>query len=210
MKTITILIVLAITLTFYGCGDEAKEVKDTVDAIQKAGEAAKNMEDEMTAAEERLQQRRESGDTTSMHFTKLQEFLPASIDGYEAGEPKGETVQMGNFSMSQVNREYNADGKRIRLELMDYNEGYGMFRGMTAWAKTGYSREDSDGYERTFDTGFDHVAGYEKYNNKRKRGEVLYSIAWRFLLRIDGDGVDGTEYLQKIAGKVDIEKLSEM
>jgi hypothetical protein len=128
----------------------------------------------------------------------------------EAQEIEGETVQMGTFSLSQVSREYTSNGKFIEIELMDYNEGYSMFTGMTSWAKAGFSREDKNGYERTFEGRIDNTAGYEKYNKERKEGEVVYSIAWRFLLRVTGEGVDGTEYLQKIAGKVDIEKLSEM
>ncbi|MFP4527430.1 MAG: hypothetical protein ACLFQX_02695 [Candidatus Kapaibacterium sp.] len=210
MKIFSTLIAFAFVIALIGCSEEVKEIQDVVDKAEKVKDASNNMEEEKTAAEKRIQERRETGDTTAMHFTELQKYLPDKIEGFETQEIEGETTQMGSFSVSQVTREYTSDGKNIQIELMDYNAGYEMFWGMTAWARAGISQETSDGYERSFESRIDNVAGYEKYNNKSKEGEVMYSIAWRFLLRISGQGVDDTEYLQRVAGMIDMEKLSKM
>ncbi len=210
---IPFIVALAVAVMFTACGEKAKELKEVAEVMKDAPKKANQMEEKMTRAEKIREKRRERGDTTAMHYKKLQEFLPQSLAGYVGPNLSGESMNMGRFSMSNASAEFTKEtdnGKsRINIKLVDYNENYGMLAGMTTWLD-GYSRENDKGYERTFDCGIKDAFAMEKYKNDRERAELTYYVGYRFLLTITGTKQKDTQLLKKVANKMPLKKMSNM
>ena len=213
MKKFIIPMILAAFLMFGACGEKAKELKEIAKIAKDAPKKAKQMEEKMSRAEKIREKRRERGDTTAMHYKKLQDMLPQSLPGYEGPELSGESVNMGRFSMSNASAEFTKETdngrSRINIKLVDYNENYGMLAGMTTWLD-GYSRENDQGYERTFDCGIKDAFAMEKYRNERERAELTYYVGYRFLLTITGTKQKDTKFLKKAADQMPLKKMSNM
>jgi hypothetical protein len=52
--------------------------------------------------------------------------------------------------------------------------------------------------------------GTEKFKCKDKEGEIILPVANRFLISIEGSGIENTEVMKEVAGKLDLKKLSDM
>jgi hypothetical protein len=72
----------------------------------------------------------------------------------------------------------------------------------------GIEMESSEEYMKPIEIqGF---KGTEKFTYKDKEGEIILPVANRFLVTIEGEGMDNTEVLKEVAGKLDLKKLSGM
>jgi hypothetical protein len=193
------------------CGKETEEMKQAMDVLKNLPEKAQKMEASMNEAETRQAERRKRGDTLSLPYKKLQEYLPKSIAGFKEPKLSGESMNMGGFSMSQAEAEYwNEDEtNKLKISLTDYNENYGLLSGLAFWM-TGYSKEDDNGYERTFDPGVKYVWALEKYNKNSKEAEVTLAIGWRFWLNITAQNQTNTDFVRSVAKNFDLKSLSQM
>lgn len=196
------------------CGEKAEEIKNAMEVMKDLPDKVEKMEKDMNAAEKKREERRSKGDTVALNYKELQNYFPKSIDGY--GEPKlsGETTKMGMFSMSNAKAVYESQSEggkksRINIEIVDYNENYGMYAALTTFM-TGYERENDQGFEKTFDPGIDNVWAMEKYKYDSKRAEVNYAVSWRFYISITGTEIDGTDKLKNISKMMDLKTLSKM
>lgn len=218
MKICTVLLTVSIFLLVSCGGKESQDLKQTMDAmkaVSKSGEVAENMQEQTAIAEKRLAERRAKGDTISMHFEKLQEYLPAEISGYKAEVPYGQSFNAMGLSYSEASRKFlrkNADGSEdyIEVKLVDYNESYQIYAGLTAWVTSGFSIENTDGYEKGFKTNSDYAFGWEKYSKNDKRATVMVAIGYRFLLTVEADNQSGTEDLKNIVNRMNVKDLAKM
>jgi len=211
MKKISLLIALALILTIVGCGKKAEEAKQAFDVLKDLPKKAEQMQQNVDLAEKKKQERRQRGDTLSMNYKKLQEFLPKSVDGFGDAKLGGESMNMGGFSMSSAKADYEkADGSgSVHIELVDYNENYGLYAGLSFWMQ-GYSMENDQRYERTFNTGIENTWGLEKFEKHNGQAELIYALSWRFMLTLRGEGQKDTEFLKAIAKKMDLAGLAKM
>jgi hypothetical protein len=202
-------------LAFVSCGEKFDELKQVAELAQKAPEIVDNMEKSAQESEKRLQERRAKGDTLSIKFTELMKFLPESLDGYTAEKPEGQTTNTMGFSFSNAKHSFtkeNADGgtDRVTMELFDYNQGYEFFAGLTMWTSMGMSFENTDGWQKTFDTGIADVFAMEDYKYDGKRTSLTYAIGYRFYLAINVENVERTDFAKNLAKKVDMKTLAKM
>jgi hypothetical protein len=72
----------------------------------------------------------------------------------------------------------------------------------------GYEKETQDGYEKSVKVG-EHP-GWEKWNTEAKDGELNAVVAKRFLLTLDGNGIESTKVLYDLAQATDLAKLASM
>jgi hypothetical protein len=70
----------------------------------------------------------------------------------------------------------------------------------------GYEKETDDGYEKS--TMVAGQPGFEKWNDRRKSGELNLVVAKRFLVSLEGEKLNGMKQLQDFAGQVDFSKLA--
>jgi hypothetical protein len=143
-----------------------------------------------------------------MNYTDLQQYLPGSIPGYEAGEPGGSTMTMQGLSYSTADIEFTgADGAYVRVSLLDYSGAASMYQAATAMWSTGMSFEDDDTMVKSFELQ-DDVIGWEEYRKKLKEAQVALGIGERFFLTIEANKQNGTEFVKDIATDMDLEGLA--
>lgn len=211
MHKLFTIIIIVFGLFLTNCGKKAEEVKNAMEVLNKMPEAANQMQKSADKAQARIEARKKSGDTLAVPYKKLQEFLPQSIEGYTTAEPSGESMNMGGFSYSQAKRTYSTpDGQSIEITLMDYNENYGMYAGLSFWA-AGFSQENDESMEKTFNTGIDDTYAVEKYYKKGTNdAELTYALGYRFILTIHASKQKSTDFAKSIAQKMDLNKISKM
>ncbi len=212
MKNFSILIIIALSLAFFGCGEEMEQVKKAAEVASKADDIAKQVEKDAGEAEKILAERKAEGDTLAIPYKDLQEMLPEEIDGYKVKNTDGESAQMGEFSYSRAERVYeNENGEKLRIKLMDYNMAYPLYQSMSVWANMQMSRENDRELEKTFKPDIEHVVGMERLSKVgNKRAEVTYAIAYRFLLEVSAENQESTDFVKKAAHKAGLEKLAQM
>ncbi|MCO5250088.1 MAG: hypothetical protein M9949_01555 [Candidatus Kapabacteria bacterium] len=215
MKRVSFFVLLASMFAFVSCGEKFDELKKAAEIVEKAPDMVEKMEKSANESEKRIQERRAKGDTLSIKFTELMKFLPESIDGYTPGKPEGQTTNTYGFSFSTAKHTFtkeNSDGStdRVTIELFDYNQGHDFFVGLTMWTSMGMSFEDTNGWQKTFDTGIADVFAMEDYKYDGKRTALTYAIGYRFYLAINVENVEGTDFAKNLAKKVDMKTLAKM
>ena len=139
-----------------------------------------------------------------VHFKDLMAIL--AIDppqGWEVSKkPKGTTVK-SPVQMSEAEVEFRSgDDKNIEIKIVDGLGSMLPFLGMAQ----GMEMESSEEYMKPIEIqGF---KGIEKYKHQKKKGEITLSVANRFLVTIEGSGMDNTEVIKEVAGKLDLKKLA--
>lgn len=214
MKSYIIVFTLFLAFVIGGCGasEELEEMKKAVDMVKDMPEKAEKISNRMEIAKKRYEERKAKGDTIAMNYKELQEYLPKSISGY--GEPKlsGQTTNTMGISISNAEALFQKEGDnkgRIKIELVDHTAGYGAFMAAATWL-TGYSFENDNRVDKTFETGMDDVFGFESYGKKNKRAELTYALGYRFIINITGYDQEGTDFLKDVAKKIDLKKLAKM
>lgn len=208
---------ISIVFTFFlmsGCGEKMQELQQTAENLQNVSDAAKQVSQNVDLAEQKRQERIKKGDTLAIHFEKLQEYLPASISGYTAKEPEGQSMNMGEFSFSTVSREYTKPGKDgmedyIKIELVDYNQAGALYSGMTIWA-AGFKFESKEKLEQTYDPGIQNVVAFESFDKIQKEVKITYGIAWRFILSITATNQSSSDFAKQVVSNMKVKELANM
>ncbi|HRP01196.1 MAG TPA: hypothetical protein PLE30_00965 [Candidatus Kapabacteria bacterium] len=214
MKKIALLFVLTIAICLVSCGEKVDEIKNTAEVIQNMSEAGEKVQEANDLVEKKIQERKSKGDTLAMNFNDLMKYLPSTIDGYTASEPEGSSTNAMGFSFSQVSRSFSKTSgdntQDIRIELIDYNASYAYLSGLAYWTNMNISTESTNGFERTVKTDIDNVFAYEKYQKDSKTASIMYVVAYRFILNIEGNGIDNIEVLKSVVNKIDLKKLASL
>jgi hypothetical protein len=71
---------------------------------------------------------------------------------------------------------------------------------------TGYEKETADGFERSVNVGGN--PGWEKWDKGSKNGELAIVVAKRFLVQVEGHGVEDVKELHTVLDKTDLAKLA--
>ncbi|MCP2606581.1 hypothetical protein NLC27_03390, partial [Candidatus Aminicenantes bacterium AC-708-I09] len=141
-----------------------------------------------------------------VNWRKLINFL-IDIPGWQAkGEPKGSTVSMGNFKISQVERSYVLGEKDLEIKIIDGSYipmVYASFKMMTS-----FEIDSSEEYVKKITVkGF---PGVEKYEYGSEEAMIIILVKDRFLVNLTEDNVKDTSELKKIANLLDLKKLAEL
>jgi len=150
------------------------------------------------------------GDSSALHYETLQGFLPQSLDGYEALEPDGATLNMRGMSYSSASIEFhNAVGGHVKITLMDYRTASQLYQMATmAWTH-GVSidtpEEQAKGIKVT-----ENIGGWQSFKKKSGEATVILGIGNRFLLTVEADNQESAEAALNIAKSMNLEKLAGM
>jgi hypothetical protein len=117
------------------------------------------------------------------------ELVPFMIDvsGWEAeGKPEGQSVSMGDFKISQAEREYTAGDRSLNVSLVDGGFVPMVYAGIKM--AMNFEVDSSEEYIKKIEVnGF---PGVEQYNYESKEAELMILIAERFLLHFEGENFD--------------------
>ncbi len=141
-----------------------------------------------------------------VHFKELMSIL--AIDPPEnwqvSEKPKGKTLK-SPMQVSEAEVEFKSgDEKKVEIKIVDGLGGMLPFMSMAQ----GMEMESSEEYMKPIEVqGF---KGTEKFEYKGKEGEIILPVANRFLVTIEGNGMDDNEVIKQMAGKLDLKKLAGM
>ncbi|MEX1129695.1 MAG: hypothetical protein WEB50_14095 [Vicinamibacterales bacterium] len=200
-----------------GCGkseeekraeEAAKAAEQTAQSAEKAaGEAAKGLEAMAKGLEQMAAG--SSGDQKASEPVKLQDLLATlpKIDGWEQQKPEGERMT-SPFPTANAKATYTRGESRIEVEVVDSAFNQLLLAPVSMFLASGYSKETTTGYERS--TTVNGQPGWEKWDSENKQGEVNALVGKRFLVTIEGSGIDGVQVLQDVASKMDFNRLASL
>lgn len=152
----------------------------------------------------------------SVHFKKLQEFLPRSeVPGYTRGKPGGQTSSAMGMSTSEATLTYQKSAPQSEEESpisisVTIADIMGVPMGAMALAMIGgteFENESENGYEKSIKVqGF---PGKEtSQTGESKFAEVTIAVANRFIVTIKHEGASDAAVLRKLADNMKLADLA--
>ncbi|MGB5872358.1 MAG: hypothetical protein WBG01_11100 [Bacteroidota bacterium] len=223
MKTLLFGLIAFGLITMGGCrkSDREKEMEEAAEKMkeksEELAEAAEEMEEEMEESVEDIEEAMEKMQKAlgggkkvePVSFRVLKEMLPESLPGMERTAASGEKNAAFGVKVSEAHGKYSSeDGGTIEIKITDMGSVSGLV-GMAryAWAQSEFERESEDGYEKT--TTFEGYKAIEKYTISTRKGELQILIGKRFVVDVDGRGVEMNQVLEA-ASTIDLDELESM
>jgi len=209
MTTRIYAFILVVALVLSGCGKSAqqKKLEEAAKQAGEAGQALKEGAEKMADAMKGLGEAGAEGKKVEpVNFRDLKALLPESLPGMERTSAEGERTSAMGINVSEAHARYeNSEGASVNVKITDMGSVSG-FVGMAtlAWAYADVDRETEGGYEKT--TTFGGHKAFEKYTNESKEGELNIFVAKRFVVSVEGFGVE-MSYLKDVAGKINLNAL---
>jgi hypothetical protein len=190
---------LAITLAggVYACGEAAPDPNNPLAQITAAAEQMQK------AAEGFTSNRRP---VPPVAFRELIEFLPKTVSGMKAREPKGETTTAGKWQYSQAEVDFRSeDGSRsLEVGIFDYAHIPFLYVPFNMLLNMNVARESTEGYEKSA-----KVEGYPALEKWSRNGnsEIVVLVGERFILKAEARGL-GEGSARKVVEDMDIDDLA--
>jgi len=149
------------------------------------------------------------GAKPAVDFRQLKALLPEELAGLRRTNARGEKTGAFGANVSSATGEYGAPGgPRMVVKITDVGATgpFGALAGL-GWLATEVDSEGDEGYERT--TLYGKHKGLEKYRNDTKAGSVDVVVAGRFLINIEGTGIEAIK-LQTAAASLELDTLEQM
>jgi hypothetical protein len=191
----------------------AEDMKKAAEAVQEAqakgADASKGMAD-MAAAMQGMAAAiggGGSGDGKPVEpvtTDALKATLPA-VDGWTMDAPEAQRMTTP-IAYSQVETSYKKGDAQVEMRVVDTGYAQMLIAPWSMFLASGYSRENSDGYEKSVSVGGN--PGFEKWDVSSKRGELNIFAGKRFMVTIEGRDLPDTKALHEFASKVDFGKIA--
>jgi hypothetical protein len=208
MKKQLAIQVSALLLTT-GC-EQANQAKESYTALAKLGEAGKEMSANLEKAKDERTEREKRGDTLSLPYKELQQYLPTEVSGYKAGELSGQSQKMTGMAFSTAEREFTNGEEEVKVSVVDYNGSNALYQGAAAMMALGMEQEDDEHIMGPTTLKIDGVKGMETYYKKEGRAEMMLAVGGRFLVTLSGQKQKDMGLLKSVAEDMDLEKLAKM
>ena len=118
-------------------------------------------------------------------------FQKITIPGWTMeGKPSGSTLKQGQVMLSETRVSFKAGDQTLEIIIMD-------FLGKTIPFLTGQQLQMESTEETIRTTEVQGFKGLETFRHQDKQGELNISVADRFWVKIDGEGIDNPEVLKK-------------
>lgn len=134
----------------------------------------------------------------------LKPLAPQSLAGMARTSLSAEKTGAMGIQVSNVDAEYAAGDRSIRLTISDTGGASGMM-GMASWAMVQTEREDDSGYEKTYKDGGRLV--HEQWDSGSRRGEFSVIVGDRFVVKAEGENL-AMEELKAALAEVDLDALA--
>ncbi|MDZ7316417.1 MAG: hypothetical protein ONA69_03940 [candidate division KSB1 bacterium] len=139
-------------------------------------------------------------------YEKLKSVLPKRFKGLKRTDLFGERASAFGLKISYARAEYRGKkGGRVRIKVTDTGNVRKLAAtAMAAWLTADIQRRSDDGFERTFE--YQGHRAFAKYSKSKEAGELKVLVADRFLVEIEGKGVE-METVTAAMKKIKIKKL---
>ncbi|MDX2306162.1 MAG: hypothetical protein NW226_25360 [Microscillaceae bacterium] len=192
-----------------GGGADGDEITDSANFVLNYPEIREKIIKEEAKVQKIRKQRIQQGDTLAIEPEQLRDFLPKSFDGYAAeGDFVGSPYQLSGQSYANAEQDYVKGSVHIRITLCDYNGKEAQFAKETAYFASGIRIDD-----RQVNAGSvvfpGNIKGWEIFEKITQRAELNLAVSDRILIKIIANNQSDTEYIKKIAQKLNLKKLSQ-
>jgi hypothetical protein len=137
-----------------------------------------------------------------VNFKELLPFVDMKIPGWTMeGKPSGTTVKQGQMMMSEARVSFKAGDQTLEVIIMD-------FLGKPIPFLMGQQLQIESSEETVRTTEVQGFNAFETFRHQDKQGELNISVADRFWVKIDGEGIDKLEVLKNVAQQMDLKKLA--
>lgn len=205
-KLLIVCVAAAFASAACGKSEAEKKAEEAAKGAEQAGKAAEQAAKGFQDLAKAMAGGGDAKPVDPVSFRDLQALLP-EVSGWTKGTPSGERMTTP-VSFSQTEVEYTKGDARIEVKIVDSGFHQLLLAPYAMFLATGYERESSTGYEKS--TTINGQPGWEKWNKDSKDGEVNALVGKRFLVTIDGNGIDDTKVLHEVANKIDMGKLASL
>ncbi len=200
-------VVFAVTAVACGKSPEQKQAEQTqkaADQMQKSAEGfAKGLEG-MAKGLGAAGTDASGKPVQPVSFQDLEALLP-DLPGWERGKPSGERMTSPvTYSSAKVT--FTKGDASIDQTVTDSAMNQMIVAPISMLLSMGLNQETDDGYERAVKVG--GFPGYEKWSKSDKSGEVDAIVNKRFMVQIEGHGIDDPKVLHDLMGRMDLAKLA--
>lgn len=141
-----------------------------------------------------------------VNWRELTPFL-GDIEGWDAeDDAEGQSISMGEFKMSQAERQYVSGNKELNIKIAD--GGYVPMFYTSFKMAMNYEIDTSDEYTKKAT-----VKGYpamEHYEYDGKDAQIIILIEDRFIVTLEGDNFENTADLKSIAESLDLDGIGKL
>ena len=137
-----------------------------------------------------------------VNFRELLPLVDIKIPGWAmAGKPCGTTVKQGKAMVSEARVSFRSGDKTLEVIIMD-------FLGKPIPFLAGQQMEIESSEETIHLTTVQGFRALESYRQHDRQGELNISVADRFWVKLDGEGIDNLEVLKTAAQQMDLKRLA--
>ena len=137
-----------------------------------------------------------------VNFKELLPFVDIKIPGWTMeGKPSGTTLKQGKVMVSEARVSFRAGDQTMEVIIMD-------FLGKTIPFLTGQQLQMETSEETVRTTEVQGFKAFETFRHQDRQGELNISVADRFWVKIDAEGIDNLEVLKNAAQQMDLKKLA--
>lgn len=140
-------------------------------------------------------------------FRELKNLLPDGIGAMKRKSSEGEKGGGFGIVVSHAEARYEGDGGSVHLKITDPGNLSGLAAMAAMWMNLELDKETDTGYEKTGTANGRRF--HEKYDRGSKSGEYTVVVGNRFLVEVDGRGVD-MPAMKKAVDQVNLAKLEAM
>lgn len=205
------LLLLAAAVVLLASCEQAHQAKESYSNLSKLSDASKDISASLDKAKEERTEREKRGDTLSLPYKELQQYLPTTVAGYTPGELKGQSQKMSGMAFSTAERTFTkGPDDEIEVSIIDYNGSNALYQGAAAMMSLGLEQEDDEHMMGPTSVKADGVKGMDNFNKKEGSAEMTLAVGGRFLLTLKADKQKDMSLLKSVAEDMDLEKLAKL
>lgn len=141
-----------------------------------------------------------------INWKELVPFLK-DLPGWEAvDEASGQTMSMGMYSATNVEREYTSGDKDLTIHIVDGALSQMAYAGFNMMRQ--FEVDTSDEYVKKVE--IKGYPGIEKYEYESKDASVMLLVAERFLIEIEITESENTDEVKEVAELLDLDELADL
>lgn len=208
MKYIAYLFSILLIASITACGGGSEE-EEEIEVSKNPLQALMKMGQEMEKQAKLMEERQKDGNVEAIHYEELYNYLPESISGYERGEPTGASIEAQGMSYSSAEVRYTSDDGDLKVVILDYYAAFGLYTMATsAWMagiKIDTPEETASGVKFS-----DEAKGWQSFRKKSGKASIVLGIGSRFMLTVEADNQEDTEYVKEVVKSMDLDGLASL
>lgn len=137
-----------------------------------------------------------------VNFQELLSFIDIKIPGWAmVGKPCGTTLKQGKVMVSEARVSFRAGDMTLEVIIMDF-----LGKPIPFLTEQQPEIESTEATVRTTEIqGFRALLSYRQQD---RQGELNISVADRFWVKLDGEGIDNPEVLKTAVQQMDLKRLA--